>query len=256
MSAYPTILLTLFASLFVVTGCNDPDPIIEETTAIEINYRASFANEPLVMGAWYAYNDSVNIQFLTFDFYVSDVTLLEDLSPNSDGSEIKEIDLLDFSEFATPPAALAGLDSRIENVPTQAYRGVRLGIGVPSDLNRTRPIEYAPNHPLRRDDRYQSDWESYVFTVIAGKFDTDKDGVADGEFNYEVGTDDFYQKVAIMQEVAVVIDNTEPLNFNIDVKELLGGNNQPIDLVGQPTDENLKLAERISENFAIALTLE
>ena len=148
------------------------------------------------------------------------------------------------------------IDSRIENVPTDMYRGVRLGIGVPSDLNRTRPIEYAPDHPLRRDDRYQSEWESYVFAVIAGKFDSDKDGLPDGKFEYRVGTDEHYQKVALLQDVMVDIDQMATLNFRVAVERLLMELDQPIDIVSQSTDENLVLGAQISENFVRALTLE
>ncbi|MFK7932405.1 MAG: MbnP family protein [Saprospiraceae bacterium] len=256
MSAYLPTSLFVFSLLLLTTSCRNTAPIFEETTTVELNYRATFGEEPLVMGQWFPYDSAVQVRFTNFDFYISDLTLLQELSPNGLGAEIKEIALLDFSKIATSPAALAGIDSRIDNVPIDAYEGLRLGIGVPSDLNRTRPIEYAPDHPLRRDDLYQSEWESYIFAVINGTYDTNNDGVADGEFNYEIGTDNFYQKVAIMQGVDVVVDNTAPLNFTIDVYELLGGNTQPIDVVGQPTDENLKLAERISENFEVALTLE
>lgn len=256
MNNYSYTLLVSIAFIFLLTNCKSDPPVLEVTTKLNLNYRATYGNEPLVMGQWFPYGDSINIQFTTFDFYVSDVTLLRDVSPNSDGSEIKEIDLLDFSNIATPPAATAGLNNLIDNVPIGDYQGVRMGVGVPSDLNRTRPIEYAPNHPLRRDDRYQSNWESYIFAVIAGRYDSNNDGIDDGTFSYEVGTDDFYQKIAIIQGIDVLADDTPNLNFKIDVSKLLGTNSNRIDIVGQPTDENMKFAERISENFTVALTLE
>lgn len=242
--------------LLFTTSCKNDDPILEITTKLNLNYRATYGNEPLVMGKWFSYNDTVNIQFTTFDFYISEVTLLRDVSPNGDGTEVKEIDLLDFSKMATPAAADEGINNLIDNVPVGDYQGVRMGIGVPSDLNRTRPIEYSPDHPLRRDDRYQSDWNSYIFAVISGNYDSNNDGVEDGEFNYEVGTDDFYQKIALIQGVDVIADDTPNLDFKIDMLKLLGTNSNKIDIIGQPTDENLKLAESISENFTVAFTLE
>ena len=242
--------------LLLTTACRQDEPVVEVTTALNLNYRATYGNDPLVMGKWFAYLPDVKVQFTAFDFYVSDLTLLRDVSPNGDGSAIKEIALLDFSKLATAPAAMTGLSNLIDHVPVGTYQGVRLGIGVPSDLNRTRPIEYAPDHPLRRDDRYQSDWESYIFTVIAGNYDTDDDGVADGTFSYEVGTDEFYRKMAVIKGIEVVATDTPDLKFKVDVSRLLRVGNEPFDVVGQPTDESLKLAERIAENFTTAFTLE
>lgn len=249
--------LFLLLSLFFVTSCNpDTNPVIEETAALNFNYRTTYGSTPFVPNQWYAFNDSTNIQFSVFDFYISDLTLLRDISPNGDGTEVKEVDLLDFSKLTTSGTADAGLTATSSNIPIGEYNGVRLGIGVTSDLNRTKPSEYAPEHPLRRSDRYSSEWESYVFTTISGMIDTNKDGEGDIEFSYQTGTDPLFTEVALIEGIEILKGDSPTLKFKIDLERLLGGTDSKIDIIGQPNDENLNIATQISKNFVDALMLD
>ena len=125
---------------------------------------------------------------------------------------------------------------------------MEFGIGVPSNLNNTTPLDYPISHPLGTDTQYYEDWDSYIFAKIEGIYDIDENGF-DGEdilFAFHAGMDRVYQEIALNHPITLREGEVMDINFELDVKQLF--TLQPGDLFYL---EPYNPEENIPENIVI-----
>ena len=90
MKNYFFLFLVSF-SLFLIASCND-DPQPEETGSVELNFKGAFGDELLLMFKEYAYPDGKKFQLKEFNFFISEVSLIDEEGINT---RLVEIDLID-----------------------------------------------------------------------------------------------------------------------------------------------------------------
>lgn len=249
-------LMILALGVMLMSSDCSPDPILEATTDASINFVATFGDELFMPQTTYHYNDNVDVQLDQFSFYISNLVLLKEVNVSSDETEIKEIVLLDFGQMKSLADAAEGLTVVTHSLPIGEYQGIKFGIGVSSDLNRTKPAEYSVEHPLSQHGLYESEHNSYIFSELTGIVDPDKDGIFDSSFGYRAATDDLFREEIFVSKFTLFENSTYDLKLNIDIKRLLGTEGNLIDLINNPSDSDFNISRIISDNFSAAISIE
>ena len=103
-----------------------------------------------------------------------------------------------------------------------------MGIGVPPDLNKLSPDDQSlgPGHPLTNSVHYWQGWQSYMFAMIEGSVDLNKDGIYQTEesFKYHTGKDEAFQSTFLLQNINLVEGQNPKLEVTFDLKKLFFNN--------------------------------
>ncbi len=248
----PRTIITLLC-FFILGACTEEPSITVETSSLKLSFTTNFDGEPIVMNEKeYMYNGNP-IRFSKVNFYLSDLTL--------GGKEIIDITFLDLTETHTSEqAAEEGTVLNFSKIPVGAYNSLELGIGVPADLNRTKPNEYSTSHPLGSDNsgQYWEAWNSYIFVKIEGQYDSNNDGfdADDVAFAYHIGQDEFYQKLSNKFNLDLNLIAGEPteVELRLDIKGLFTNNNGDLlELEAHDPSNQMDAMRLIMDNFKTAL---
>jgi hypothetical protein len=261
--------LLFIAIISVTSSCDDDAPKPEPAGDVEITFKANYDGETFVTQKAYDYADGMPVKFSTFNFFVANISLLEEQDATEE-TELIEIDFIDLGFDETQmTAAEAGVTISAMKVPAGTYRGLKVGFGVPADLNRTNPVDYGSSDALSKSSHYWSAWNSYIFAKIEGVADADGDGQfenSEGEgLTLHMGTDETYVERTLFPVDPIVVDEEGKieLTLNIDLKTLFfmplsqydENNDQLLDIQtfnGTHTDSELMIAKQIMNNFSEA----
>lgn len=249
-----------FVYCLVFIGCGKPTAEPIDTASLNLSFRATYDDAPLVLDNQKEYNYEGNpVRFSKVNFYLANLVAV-----NDDGeTELSEIQFIDLTlTHNTSTGAAAGTVRNFSRVPIGVYKYLRLGIGVPNDLNKTNPSDYAKSHPLGTDNssEYREDWAGYIFVKIEGQYDSDGDGfdANDIDFAYEVGgRDNLYKTIELDNNLILNAGEVSNVTFEVDIKRLLtrpAGSLIPI-IDYDPNDQNEE-RQIIMNNFKKALQLK
>lgn len=193
---------------------------IKDVGEVNINFKATFGGEPLVMNRNYTYTDGTPIFFNRFNFFISDLGLDQDVG--TDITELSDVERIDFSDVNIDEAsALEGVTLTMEGIPVGDYSRLAFGIGVSQELNGSKPSDYGSTHALSSTSDYWLAWESYIFSKIEGRIDTDGDGMNETGVSYHLGSDSSYREVKMNETSTVSKDNPLTINVVIDLEKIL-----------------------------------
>lgn len=268
-----SILLFLSTLLIFGTSCDDDTPEPELAGDVEITFKANYDGETFVTQKVYDYTADMPVRFSAFNFFVANISLLEEQDATEE-SELIEIDFIDLGFDETQMAAAeAGVTISAKKVPAGTYRGIKVGFGVPADLNRTNPVDYGSGDALSKSSHYWSAWDSYIFSKIEGVADVDGDGQfenSEGEgLTLHMGTDETYTERTLFPSNPIVVDEegTVQITLNIDLKTLFFmpineydvNGDELLDIEtfnGTHTDAELLIAKQIMRNFSEATVMD
>ncbi|MFT5821383.1 MAG: hypothetical protein ACI8ZM_002636 [Crocinitomix sp.] len=222
----------------------------------KINSDLSLSFQTQVGGSNYAINDvyrnasDVDIKFESFQFYLSDISII-----NSDGDArlLSEIELFRFDATGH-----SSLDFR---VPHGEYESIQFGIGVKKALNEADPSNYSEaDHPLNTIENTYWGWAGmYRFIMNEGRFDADLDGDFEGIFAYHTGRELSYRTLTLTHDFEISKKEANALNFTIDLYQLLEKSGNEVDVTTEPfyhgSTENEDITIRISDNMVGAIEI-
>ncbi|MFN0216130.1 MAG: MbnP family protein [Saprospiraceae bacterium] len=245
-----TLLLTIFA-LFMWSSCGDQGA--EETGIdFDITFKATFDGAQLEKSKDYQLG-SIPLFFEACRLYVSDITLL-----NGDKEILlSEIEYFDFTPanatFATPTITF-------NNVPEGQYTGIRIGYGVKPDLNAKTPSYFRAGHPLAVETDYWSSWNSYIFSTLDGKADSDNNGSKNLSFAYHCGSDAVYKTFEFTVPIHVH-EGEAGARVTFDIKKFLTmADGTLYDIVANPATSNtlgnVTVAQALMANYGRATSVE
>lgn len=248
------LFILVLGLTFMASKCEDDS---NPQGQIDMNFKASFGTEPLVMFADdYPYEDGMDVKFQLFQFYISEITLLKDLNDGT-GTEILDVELVSFKDIQDAAAAEQGIDITIADIPPGEYQGIRIGLGVDPDLNKTNTGDYTPGHPL--SDHYWSAALGYVFTKIEGNADLEGNGDFQEKLTFHIGTDPYFRSKTFTKPMTIEAGGIADLNFTIDLRDILvDSDGEYLDFRTTPQDHtnDADVAAFISDNLKEALKLE
>lgn len=214
-------LLSLFflGLLLISMGCMRETPNTNDSNSaeLEINFRATFGSEPLLMFARdYEYPSIAKVKMQLFQFYLSDIALIEE----GTGKVVpfQDVALINFKDVMTDAAAAAGISLKVK-VPKGNYTALRMGLGVSPTLNATDPGNYTPPHPL--DDNYWTAATGYIFSKIEGNADLDGQGTFAEKLTFHTGANSLYQEKTFNTNFTVGGNTPAPIQLDVDVRRML-----------------------------------
>lgn len=253
---YISLISVLFLLLFSACDNNPTINGVDDVASVDVTFKAKYGAENFVLNDVYNYNGD-QIRISNLQFFVSELTL----GTNTNGSEIDEVELVDFRQITSNALAEEGLAiASNSGIPVGDYPGVNVGVGVVADLNADTPDQYASTHPLSNTSMYWEDWNSYIFLKLEGTMDTDGDGMFDDvSFVYHVGSDPAFEQVNINKSVSLAIDQSMGLIVEIDVEKLFVRDGAHLDIEANPrihSIDQLETGHYLMDNFVNALTIQ
>ncbi len=265
------LLILTFLSIILMSSSCDNNPQVEITSDVKLNFLANYNSELLLLEKEYLYAGDMPIKFSHFNFYVANISLIKQNGNAFDETELVEIDFVDFPHNLNQvDEAEKGQTIQINKVPVGEYDGIKIGFGVPADLNRTKTNDYGPENPLSMASHYWDGWSSYIFSKIEGKADMDFDGAFEtnaGEgLTYHMGTDDVYTTRTLFENITLKENETLELQLNLDLKKLFLMPNPDFDQNGDGyldienfesvhAEDRLVIAKQLMNNYSEAISL-
>ena len=105
----------------------------------------------------------------------------------------------------------------LSDVPAGQYKAIKLGIGVPEELNATQPGDYTPGHPLSTD--YWTAASSYIFTKVEGNADLDGSDEFATKLTFHIGGNPRYREIEFEKSITVSPAGALPIAFEVDLKK-------------------------------------
>lgn len=252
------LILSLLALLGFSQCKPNPD---DETGQLNLRFKAKDEASPLVLFRKYptgTAGDSVEYQLL--NFFVADIQLLRN---GQDPISIKDVGYFDFSNDLNETQANQGHSLSIDNIPVGEYTGIKIGFGLSPSLNATEPGDYTTASPLGDGGNYWTAWNSYIFSRLEGRFFRNGQS-APVSFLYHTGVDGAYQTrtYTFAQPLSITAGGTQALSFSLNVRNLLFGSQNPIDVAANPVSHSgaagtaaYELARQTLINLADGVTL-
>jgi len=188
-------------------------------------------------------HDNLPYTFERFDFYVSNITLIDE-----NGAEVllAEVELYDLN--CTKPI--------VSQIPAGNYSSIKIGLGLNESLNASDPTLFAAGHPLSyvNSEHYWSWATRYIFLMVEGKIGTTTS--LDSIFLYHLGKDDLYEEVILERNITVSENEVTDIDVLIDVDKLFYNNDTSVDMMidnVSHTNDSFELASEIYSNFAKAV---
>lgn len=250
------LLLLTLTSLLLASSCGKEKTEPIDTASMKISFKATYDGQPLVLNTEsYNYNGRP-VRFSKINFYISDLVVLSDLGER----ELSEIYFVDLTKtHSSLEQANKGTEIEFSRIPVGDYSGLKFGVGVAADLNRTTPSDYSTSHPLGADNsgEYWDAWDSYIFAKIEGQYDLDDNGFDGNDiaFAYHTGMDRVYTSLELDNQNSLKAGETANINFELDIKQLFAFPNGDL-LELEQHDPNNQIEEMIiiMKNFKKALT--
>lgn len=243
----------LLFSLFTFTGCLEDSAPVNDVT---ITFKALYDGQPLEKYKLYNY-DNYQVQFTRFNTYMANIALMNGNTP----LPLSEIGWVDFTPDSAPTDKAEDVSVTFSGVPEGNYTGIRLGYGVPASLNAKQPKDFAPGHPLSRENEYWLGWGSYIFNKIEGQVDLNNNGVFDGGLIYHCGSDAVYREYLFDLPIAVKAGAAE-IVVEFDLKKLFVLNgawldlNNPYNHITSNDVDDVVIATKLMDNFDAATTVK
>jgi hypothetical protein len=258
----------LFYLIIIVSlaSCVEEAGPLGPSGTIRLNLNAKFAGNPLVMDQPYLFGSANQVKFDEFNLFISNVSLLE--AETEDETDLLDVALADFSDNLSPSTVEPEVFT-FKVVPAVKYRGIKIGIGVPSSQNKASSGNYGAGHPLKQafDSHFYADDNSYFFMKLAGVYDLNGDGIFDlapddNPFELFPLKNSNYKTITLIKSFELKSGETLDLNLDLDVLKLLqDANNQVIDFtipanLSTYNPENDDLSSLLMGNFETALEIQ
>lgn len=252
MKFLPTILFALL--VVFISSCDKDEPQTEKN--FTLTFKSTYGGLALEKYKNYPYDDR-DIQVNKFNTFLSDLILVR-----QDGSEqrLSDIEWVDFTPDLAPDNKAVDVKFQY-TVPAGNYTALKISYGVRPDLNAKKPADFAPEHPLYRENEYWSGWQSYIFTKVQGLYNLDGAGDPESTLTYHCGSDAVY-RTSNMSATIPVTDKSGALTVEFDVKKLFYYNGGLLDLddpLNRNTSHNasnIDLGIKVMDNFANATTVK
>lgn len=255
------ISFILMLAIFSIAASCDNNNNKDEKTSLELNFKATFGNDPLVLYQDYAAPNGDNFELRIFNFFLSDIILI-----NNEDEEITlaESDYVNFNAVTDQTAAEAGISLNFNEIPVGEYKEIRFGIGVSPRLNAMDPADFSSAEALGNAGNYWTAWNSYIFSRTEGEIDTIPAG-AGGEipFLYHSGVDGMYQSRSFTKTIPLAADENNLLNFTIDVQEFFYKSGAEIDIPamnsshsGDAQTQEYDIVKDVITNIADAIRIQ
>lgn len=234
-------LLLSVAALAFASCSNDDEPVANNVT---LEFNNTFKNTPIVLGNASATAATVNTSaagqlhhFSELKYVISNIRLIKE-----DGTEIPyNVNDLDKGATVIDQSKVATLSYVLSNIPSAAYKQIKFGLGIKTDLNTLNQVKFPNFYATAGANDTEMMWEwgtGYRFTKIEGFYGADNkemsihtgstvEGTAP---NYTQGVDAYRDITLNLTTNAVVGSKAPKIKIKADFDKLLSGKTNTITL--------------------------
>jgi len=202
-------------AVFSIAGSCKPEPQAEKGD-LTLTFKAKYENEPLQLFKAYTAPDEQKIEFHVFNFFISDLELVDAAGKTVSLAEHKYVN---FNSTTDEAKAKAGIELMFEDLPLGDYKEIRMGIGVKPSLNVKDPADFSSKLALGDAGNYWTAWNSYIFSRVEGRLDTmPTTGNAYLPYLYHSGVDGMYQS-KVFEKIISLEKGSNEIVFEIQAKD-------------------------------------
>lgn len=248
-------ILLAIAIVSLSAGCEKtptPTPIPVEPSYFAMNFKAMYANKPLVINQVYDYNGK-KVRFTRLQFFIA-YDLGTFSSPIAVSDNLPNTTILKFTNLTDSASAAGGVDVELALVP-KSWTGLNFAIGVPKIQNAKLPKDFIFPDPLTDGSNFWDAWQSYIFSKFEGSIDKDGDGVFETGITLHTGGNEVFTPLKFTKNYTVANGVKTTINFELSVNELIKG----IDLTTVNSSHQVGDAATMKimmGNFSTALTMK
>ena len=229
-----------------------PTPTPIDPSYFVMNFKATYANKPLVINQIYDYNGK-KVRFTRLQFFIAyDLGLFD--SPVSVNDNLPNTTLVKLTNLTDSISAAEGITTELALVPKN-WSSLNFAIGVPKVANAKLPKDFVFPDPLTDGSNFWDAWQSYIFSKLEGLMDKDGDGVFETGITLHTGGNEAFTPLKFTKNYTVANGTKTIINFELNVNELVKG----IDLATVNSSHQVGDAATmkiIMGNFPTALTLK
>jgi len=198
------------------------------------------------------YNNVSNyrVRFQGIKFYLGDIRMLT----GTTSTTVKDIVYFDLHN---------GSAAAQWAVEPGTWSGMRMGLGVPQELNDADPIVYPPMHPLDLANGTYWNWaNAYRFLQFDGYYDLDGSGTEPFTtgFSIHTGLNACYREfdLDLGSEVSISTGQTTTITLNLAVDRMFYSATDTLDLATENESHggNLPLALKLTDNTVGSLSVQ
>lgn len=232
-------LAILFLPILILFSCG------EDKTELKLEFKGLFGEETLSFDKEYTLENDKKIKILQSGMYLSDLRLI-----TKAGKTIKLDDYvhLDFEKNAS------SIQYSFKEIPQEEFKSLDFGVGLNSDLNKTKPKDYPSNDVMNKSSYYWTAWKSYIFSKLEGKVDNNNDGTFAKGWLFHSGKDEMYRNVSLALD-RKFNDENETIKVNFDHKPLftIDGKTIALEITHDPSDAAFfaKFMDNMKASFSL-----
>ncbi len=243
------------ATLLLLSGCKkDPEvpvaPVpVADMQVLKLTIKPTWNGAPFDKTTVYAAAGDQRIQVSELKFYLAPLELT-----NADGTrQLFDADLFNVTN---------GPAYRTLSIPTGNYQSVKLGLGLPYDLNHRDLATIPVNDPTGNNSGMYWSWATmYRFVIFSGRFDSDPAGTGEPPFIFDLhtGLDTCYRAREIPFNLNVTNDDTARFTVNVDMARFFTDGNQVLHLSDGATwhgAEDINIVLKLADLQIAALSIE
>mgnify|MGYP000874369889 FL=1 len=236
-------------------GCRRDEPVPGPTTPAAAMVRLTVApmwnSVPFDKNTIYQNISDERIQLQLLKLYLGDVSLFTE---DGDSAEVFDVDFFKLTDGAV---------SRTYAVAEGTYGNVRVGLGVPADLNGMNPAMWSNEEPLSITNGMYWTWTTmYRFVIFDGRYDTvaTNTGTPPYQLSIHTGRNECYRNRSFVLPVTVTAGDTADLRLEFDIARFFYS---PTDTLYMATEsqqhgsiEELPMSEKFSDMVMASMNLE
>lgn len=185
---------------------------------LNMNFKAIYANKPLIINQIYDYNGK-KVQFSRLQFFLtSDINYFTQTTSQSD--RIPTANLVNFTDLDDSLKAAKGVLLPML-VPSGVHTSMNFDIGISKTLNAKTPKNFIFPDGMADNGNYWEDWKSYIFVKLEGKIDKDGDGTFETGITLHTGGDDALKTLQFTKNYEVQNLKTTSVDFELNINELV-----------------------------------
>lgn len=244
-------ILLLVSITLLSSRCDKAECCVYPVGTLNMNFKAIYANKPLIINQIYDYNGK-KVTFSKLQFFLSsDINYFTQLTSTSDRNPITN--LVDFTKLDDTEKANAGVLLPLA-LPKGAHSLINFDIGVSKNVNTKSPRDFRFPDGMADEGNFWPPWASYIFVKLEGKIDNDGNGTLETGITLHTGGDEVLTKMQFKKNYEVG-DSNPTVNFELNVNELV----KNIDLTTVNSTHqvgSIPIMKTMMGNFSTALTVK
>lgn len=249
------LLAGLALAFVLLLGSCRTDPAVPPTNnsgpeqVLKLTVRPTWNGAPFDKTTIYAAAGDQRIKVTELKFYLAPL----ELTSGDVTRQLFDADLFNVTD---------GPLYRTISVPVGNYQSVKLGLGLPYEMNHRDLSTIPPNAPTGNNSGMYWEWATmYKFVIFSGRFDSDPGGTGEPPYTFDIhtGLDTCYRTREIPFNLNVITTDTARLTINVDIARFFTDGNQVLDLSQGSIwhgMEDINIALKVADLQVAALSIE